>query len=686
MKKQGYTLTEVLIASAVAVLVIGGVTSSMAHVIRTWRETQVEAELNMNLELAMEYMRQDLRLSSVGIGLMSFYPATERRYTAVSFPIAEDSDGDGMLDRGADGRILWTKTVIYHVLAISPNEFRRTLFSPRSSSATPRQLYDQLEQVAKAHDANQIQNAALTGETSNSRPIFKNLTHVEFYPPKSMFDGYSATRKHGSTFNFGSVILAPGPHTLTFAVQGKNDDSSGYNIEVDKFRLGRARGALEGEIYLPQNSHPKSPLFSFNTSGGTLSAEDMSSHGIEWSGNAQAKFTADGIGSEVNFTVGNDMWCDSNFDEPGSQISSNCSVKWDTSLASIAPYMGDKVVTMDKGIAWSAAACGDTPYVLVVSKATRVTSIVYGNQARDDMAISLNGCWTKLHFERPDGYSLNLSDVELYDLDTGEKEDVTFNNGGNAISVPTSGDSIIESDWVPLWEIDRQKSYAISFKSAPQGPGVWGLAGWLNSDGVNLSTVDGTNVAFTTGIHALEVGYPKKAIYRSGVFDTHTDTPTFTSLYWTHIERFSEGGDIDIRVRSATTPDMADGSWLATYPIYDGYFQSNSGNFLFRMPHRRYIQYEALFSCGFSGRTQAHTNAPTAILRDVSILWNPPMGLVDLEVDFGTGPDCGIVEATVDGQDLAKSLVVELAIFKQGPRRVQTVRARTEVRPLNTGK
>jgi type II secretory pathway pseudopilin PulG len=686
MKNQGYTLTEVMVASLISVLVIGGVSTSMAHVFRTWRETQVTAELNMGLELAMEHMRDDIRLSSVGVGLMSFYPLDSTVYTAISFPMADDTDGDGMLDRNDEGRIVWTKTVVYHVLGTSPNEFRRTIFSPRSAKATPDALYRQLKTVAKAMSSEAITAAAMDGESCSSRSIFSNLTRLKFYPPSSIFDAYSPTRKSGSTFNFGSVVLNPGVHTLTFAVEGKNDDSSGHNIEIDRFRLGRARGALEGEIFIPANSHPVSPLFRYSVSGGSVSAEDMSAYGVEWSGNAQAKFVASGVGSKLEFSVYNDMWCDSNFDEPGSQISENCSVKWDPSFASSVPYTGDRVVSMDKGIAWSAAVCGDTPYILDITTATTVKNIIYGGSASDDMTICMNGCWTKLAFARPDGYGMNLSGVTISEIGSGDSSAVTFNDGDTSITVPADGAPLIESDWVQLWEIDREKSYAVSFTSTPQGAGLWGLSGWQNNDGVILSVIDGAPAPVAVGIHSLEVGYPKEAIFRSGVFDTHAEDPVFVKLYWTQIERYSEGGDIDIRVRSADNADMSDGDWDAAYWNDDGYFGSNGGNSLFRMKHKRYIQYEAKFQCGRGGVIAAHTNTPTAVLRDVSILWDPPMGLVDLEVDFGMGPDCGIIEATVDGKTFSKSMVVELEIYKKGPRALQTAKAKTEIRPLNTGR
>jgi hypothetical protein len=188
------------------------------------------------------------------------------------------------------------------------------------------------------------------------------------------------------------------------------------------------------------------------------------------------------------------------------------------------------------------------------------------------------------------------------------------------------------------------------------------------------------------GIHSLEVGYPKEAIFRSGVFDTHSVAPVFTRLYWTEVQKYDEGGDVDIRVRSANNADMLDGNWLAANWADDGYFQANGGKALVFMQQKRYIQYEVKFECGRDGVDEAHINEPTAILRDVSILWDPPMGLVDLEVDFGMGPDCGIVDATVDGKAFTKSIVVELEIYKEGPRRLQTSKAKTEIRPLNTGR
>ncbi len=682
----GFTAVELLVASTVSVLVLAGVVSSMAHVFRGWREAEVNSELNINLELAMERIRQDMRLSSVGIGLMSFYPADEQTYTAISFPMADDADGDGLLDRDGENRLRWTRTVIYHVLHSTPNELRRTMFLPRNTNATPATLYAQLKQVAEATSDGAIAAAAMAGEQANSRIVFRNLTDLSFTPPDAVFDGYAPVRRRASTCNFGSLVLDGGTHELEFRVVGKNPKSSGYKVQIDRFRASLSGSPREGEIFLPANSHPRSPFYSFSAVGGSVTAEDMAAYGGAWSGNAQLVFNAWGTGGRLTVNAFDDLWCDSNFDEPGGVIASNCSVKWDTGFRSVAPFVGDKVITMDKGVAWSASACGETAETVPVTNLTVVENIVYGGTDNPDATIAMNGTWTRLFFARPDGYGLHVSAASIVDQATGAAAPVTFNNGQPAIVVPSSGESVVASDWIPLWTIDQSRSYLVRFSSAPQDAGPWGLAGWRHAGGTTLSRIDGVPTSVIAGIHALDVGYAGEAIYRSGIFDTQCDDPTYKTLTWTHVEDFANGGDIDVRIRAGDDPTLAGALWTTAYALYDGYLQSNGDNALSRLPKGRYVQYEALLRCGFDGNTAAHTNAPTAALRDVTITWAPPLGLVDLEVDFGTGPDCGLVQVWLDGQEFVKSMLVSLEIFKQGPRTMQTVRGTLEVRPLNTGK
>ena len=140
LAKAGFTLVEVMVASAISVMVIAGATTGLVNVLRAWRAAGIRSELHMDLEMSMERMQYDLRLSSVGIGLMAFYPASAAEYTAISFPLATPGN-DGLLQRDASGNIIWDTTVIYHVRPGSPDELLRSTFSPRNQAATPDQLY-----------------------------------------------------------------------------------------------------------------------------------------------------------------------------------------------------------------------------------------------------------------------------------------------------------------------------------------------------------------------------------------------------------------------------------------------------------------------------------------------------------------------------------------------------------------
>ena len=144
-QSRGFTLVEVLVAATISVVVITGAFSTFIYGLRSWQAEAVKNEINIDLEGAMERIRHDLRLSSVGRDKMSFYPLNASEYTAISFPISTPTNG--LLPRDAAGNIIWTQTVIYHVLPGDPDKFQRTVFSPRYTNATPDDLYSQLASV-----------------------------------------------------------------------------------------------------------------------------------------------------------------------------------------------------------------------------------------------------------------------------------------------------------------------------------------------------------------------------------------------------------------------------------------------------------------------------------------------------------------------------------------------------------
>ncbi|MBL7076669.1 MAG: VCBS repeat-containing protein [Kiritimatiellae bacterium] len=957
-------MTEVMVSSAITMMVVASVFAVLIQGLRVWEREEIMGELDMDLELALERIRSDLRLSSVGIGLMSFYPDDGSDFIAMSLPLSEDIDDDGLLDRDAQGRILWNQTVIYHIRPGTPDQLLRTEFSPRYMNATPETLYEQLEEVVGAGSQAEIAAAAMSGEVATTKVVFENLVELVFAPPDMVYDCYAPVRTKGRSFNWGSIVLDGEKHKLKLTSIGRNAASSGYNIEVDRIRMSNTASDREGEIYVPANTHPTAPLYKLSSLGMTMSASQRSS-GWTFSGNCAA--VASGAqGASVEFEVYNDLWCDSNFSVPGAAISSNCSVKCDTSFTNVNPYIPDVVVTMDKGIAWTANSLSDTNTTeIIAGYPLQVTNMVYGG-TNDLGAITLNGKWARLQFTGGYGAPTYITNVYLMASGaTGVAHSVTFNDGEDGTFVPSL--ESVWSDWVPDFVINRDDDYLVSLQIGGMGdldldlfvsgssgtilhrenigtPSVpaWGpnvspwagvtygysgygapafvdidsdgdqdlfLGGWQvgqvkyyensgtlaspnmvlidadwntvrhtlsrptfadidadgdfdfftggqdgyiqfmpntgtpsepswgaldsmwmglrvcrNNDtnevyhyiapafadidadgdldlfvgrydpgditmfenvgtalapawaagvdpygGINVGSssaptfgdidadgdldmlvgdmdgevslfentgtpasaawgvtnssylgIDvgswstpvfanlnpdvhsvhkeigpaGSTLSFTNEVAcsdlicltAIEVGYPETAIFRSGIFDTMMAAPEYDELNWTHVEEFGKGGDVDIRVRSSDLADMSDltdADWQDARFGDDGYFQGNVGNGLSSLPRRRYVQYEALFRCF---KSEGHTNAPTAILRDVTIDWPGPVGLVDFVIDFGKGPDCGIVVATVDGRDFVKGVSLEMEIYKQGRVQLFSAEGKLEVRPLNTGK
>jgi len=305
--QQGFTLMELMVASSVAVLVLVGAMAGLVHALQLWRAAGIRAELHLDLEKSMERMQDDLRLSSVGIGLMSFYPADGSAYSAISFPLSRPGT-NGLLQRDVGGNIVWDTTVIYHVRPGSPDELIRSTFHPRNPAASPEDIYEQLVAVVQSTNTVALQNAALAGETASSRTIFRNLVDLAFRPPEMRFDGYAPQYEHGGTLNWGSIVLSNGVHELTFTVEHKNAASSGYKLGVDRMALSYSGSPREGEAVLPADSRPVAPYFRASVSGGSLVAQDMSSYGAAWQGRSQLTYTPDYAtsgpsGSRLTFLV-----------------------------------------------------------------------------------------------------------------------------------------------------------------------------------------------------------------------------------------------------------------------------------------------------------------------------------------------------------------------------------------------
>lgn len=688
--RRGFTITEVVIALAIAVLVIGSTTMAFINGLRSWRTEMIKSELNLNLEIATERIRQDLRLSSVGIGLMSFYPATATVYTAFSMPLATPGT-DGLLRRDASGKIIWDKTVVYHVRSGNPDELRRTVFSPRKTNATPAEIYGQLLKTVQATNQTALLTARLTNangvvESVSTKVVFANLVKLQMRPPEVRFDGYAPSYRKADTVNWGSIVLTNGMHDLRFTVVGKNALSSGYAVGIDKFALSASGSPREGEMYLRRPTTPSgsdgAPSFAYTISGGSVSAQVMSAFGANWSGDAQLTFTPANSNHYINFKVFNDLWCDTYFDDQIGLINSNTSRQKIDSFAASAPYIPDVCIALDQGITWSADNCteGDLNSYLITN-AEPVINVIWGG-TQPYSKIILNGVWARFYFEAGTNNSLFINNVYIAEKGIGSNQvagttrQIFFSGSTSKRIAPNTG---VWSDWLD-YTINRDKNYLIIFDRKTDSESHSDARGWVSTK-TFMSYLDGVETPYVVGISKINVRYPDQGIYRSGIFDTQVANPVFRQLNWTHVENFPSG-DVDIRARSGDAPDLSDaGPWILA-----GYHQNPSGNSLSGIGAGRYIQYEALFTTDAFPAYPHSEHLITAYLRDVTIDWNPPTGICDLTVDLAQGPNYGIIEATVDGNDFIKGLEIDMEIYKVGPFGTNIVAGLMEVRPLNTSK
>lgn len=692
MKREnsGFTMVELLVASAISVVVITMAMIAFVKQLEDWKEDTVENKLAIDLEMSLEMIRKDLRLSSVGTSVMAFYPSGAVEYEAISFPQAADTDGDNVLDivRDASENIIWAKTVVYHIRPTTPNQMIRTVYSPRNTNATPADLYAQLVAVVASSDTADLAAAAMSGESLSTRILFENLVGLQIRPSDVIFDGYAATPQKAETVNFGSLILSNGLHDLTFTCVGTNGSSSGYKIGIDKISLSVSGGGREAEIFDPINAHPVSPHFRYVLSGGSITCADMSAYGPNWSGNAQMTYDAGAISNSITFKILNDIWTDTNFDDPVAKSKTDVMTTYDSSFILVAPGIPDKVVAMDAGTAWRADVTTDTSADFESTNALIIVNVIHGSIHPTAGAIMRNGCFARFRFDAGQASPCRISSAYV-----GERAGNSMNvSGGTGANITFGGGATVDiaagtnqwSDWVSNYVIDDDISYLVGYKLEDTGGGTAGIASWTRTnDTAEMSSLDTVSNSTIYALAEIETRYPNEGVYLSGIFDTQIDNPDYQRLFWTDVEVYEGAtlaGDVDLRIRCGDEPDLSDtAGWLPVGSYFQAGDGGGGGNIISGLDPGRYVQYEALFTAKGS-----HTN--TAKLRDVTITWNTEAGIADLRVDFAKGPDYGMVAATVDGLSCSKGLEIEMEIYEDTRYRRKTVTGAMEIRPLNTGK
>lgn len=692
-KKDGFSLVEISVAVTLLVIAMALAITGYVFSLKNVNEGDVQNELDIDVQLAMERLKRDLRLSD--LNNMFYHPAGPGPYEAISFPLATDTDGDGMLEKDAEGKLIWTKTVVYHIRPTTPNQLVVTTFSPRSNALSDAQRQAQLEAVVKSGDGANTYN----GNNASSHVIFENLLDWEISPKEGRFDAYASSVSRDQS-SLGYILLDRGTHDFTFKVIGKNSKSSGYKIGIDQLFVSPSYGAREAEAHLPAKSQ--------SGAGATDQYMPIGS----WKGKHQLLFPATGVGANFTLTLPNDQWEETNFGGLG-YLAEDTRISFDQSL-----IPSDYIVELDgMDTSWEASAQTADPAGSDVIPGKMLNSAVRTMIKGSSIAegggwLSRNGEACKITFASSSVGSLIIGDayigesaytneVNLDYSSSGPLKEITF--GGNKVVKIVAGSAT--SDWIEM-PIDRDKNYVISYTiyndpafdapkqwydnvvdSDPSSSSFWATEVAQNTGHLieNDKNWSGQGIPYyrtnaVLGIESIYVSYPDEGSYTSQIFDTHLAAPQYGYLSWNAV--VPSGTKLAYKVRTGNQSDLSDASLFENIAGYTDASSTASSRSI-GASYSRYIQFQYILQSSSGGQE-------TPKLKDVTIDWTGERQLVDIAGIFTKGPDYGIFEISVDGQPLRSALIVDLEIYKditvqQGATRRITSALKMDLTPRNSG-
>lgn len=693
-KLSGFSLTEMVIALAITTAVVIAATNGWIFLVRGERVNSSQTELDIDVRNSMENLKHDLRLSS--LDKIYYYPAGPGPYTAISIPMTSDTNNDGLAEYVTGGsNILWTKTVIYHVWGGTPNELRKTVFSPRDNSLTPAQCQEQLNSVVTNGNGSQT----YTASKASTRAIFKNLFNWVVWGSGATYDGYSPIVERDTGVSFGSIYMGAGSHLVKFNVIGKNAASSGYKIGVDTLTASACGVEREGEAQLPPSSQ----------SGATAASEYMAQG--SWSGNYHLSFPASAVGANFTLNIDNDRWEETNFRGQGA-LCTKTIVGFDQNLTP-----KDYIVHLEgsPGYPWSPVsapswtALGQTgsDASSISSNALRgcaVRVLLRGMAMNENNGnIRYSGSFPYVYFQASPSQPLYISAAFIAEASSSSNYTMNAASAGTQLyfgisSDPNQNISAGTTAWAApqnLFEIDSTKSYLITYivGNINASPMVWpeshtGAPGsYIIPDSANPTAADAqaaswTGKAYQTnllyGVASLYSTYPANGLFTSQIFDTKIETPVYSTVSWN--ATCPANTSVKIKVRTGANADLSDApNWTNVTAFLTSPANITCGN-------TRYVQFQAILNPDLASKG---ANSPK--LKDVTIKWSGATKIVDVSATMTKGPNYGICEVTVDGQPLTKGLRIDLSIFKDitgwgktGKRITSSMT--TEIAPRNTGK
>lgn len=695
--RRGMSVTELLLSVTLTMVIIGIGISIWLFAYRTWAIERMRSKLRINLEMAIENIKAELRLSNAQY-ISLYKPPSESQYQAITFPMPTiGSSGFATLE--GDGTIYWDRSVIYHVFGTSPNlQLRRTEFTSNNAYLTnTAQREAQLLSVYTNGDG----SAAPNSSNATTKTIFTNLVDLIITPATAEFDGYNATTIRSDSIAMGSIKLAPGNHLFRFIMTGKNpsnSDATGYKLGLDSITITPSGCARETEVY------------SLNASTGEASSII---YALGWGGDNYFEYNANAVNDYAEFQIYYDQFRESNFDET---IRSNVIKTLGTNgypdnplarLASPDDYtllLWQAADQTSSGVQDYPPAGGDP---LPASDNFILRTAVKGKAPDDFIDKDTNERKIRIKFVSHSLDSLTIAEAWLCQKNHASAEpwdgsvnlgQITFNNGtATSITIPAASEQW--SDWVTAvladdsdyfvsmrvtvtannkkfryWDPSPVVQQNTFFADASVFTFTASTPDWTDDlDGVPGSGDEITISPFIFSIESIEQ-WPNQGTVISNIFDTKINSasePNYSTISWDDNTSALGGlGAVAMEVRAGDVGDLSDA----------GAYQSvsNGGSIPAGLDGKRYIQFKATLS-----NAAPYSDYPW--IDNVTINWPGEEKVVDINCYFTKKPNYGILTLKIDGQDLTKGLGFKVSVYDSFQGNTYTESLTAQVEPRNSG-
>jgi len=706
LNKKGMSLMEVLISFLIISMTIGVTLQIWTFVYKSWTRDTIMTKMRIDLEIAMETIKHELRLSSATYA--SFYKvAGESEYSAISFP-AVNADTNGFFPLTAGGKIDWDISIIYHTYdnaGTGKRELRRTVFTSNEDILTDQtQRETQLSNVVTNGDGSGGPNAGNTA----TKVMIDSIENLTIDTQAQEFDGYSSSVRKSDNIVFGSVKLDSGNHDYRFEVTGKNAMSSGREMGIDALSISPSGCSQEMETYTP-----------YATSGDGASVEGPD---VTWSGHNFLEYGSGGVGDYITFRIYYDTWLEANFDN---------SVRDNTILTGNTLYV--KLPDEEEGNenVWTAeieagSASGDA------TKADFGTSLS-GITVRNIISssnIDADGDMARVKFSSHSGSTLTINSAYIDERSSGQncvtpavtgtpgetRIQLYFTDGlGNTSSSVTlaAGEEKF-SNWF-IFPISTTKNYFVTFYINDGFVSIWP---GTNAVDINSYLIGGdyaaqpswsvpighdtvmppglNNCISSAGMFAtasLEI-WAKSGSVTTEVYDTKLTNPGYNSLNWD--SSVPSGSFLAVYGRSSSDELMGGASWSAGSISGSGRYAQLRA-VLSADPYWTCIthgtvnvsdsQYKnsGVIACSTCGKFLIPA-ADCPWVDNMTATWPGASKMCDVSGYFAQKPNYGIIKLTVDGNDLIKGLGLTLEVVEDFQDDQIEVALTVEVEPRNTGK